>query len=227
MAQNIVHAATGAQMYPVNNDKGNRLKTPIYVLSVFVAALKQYFGNPNRIPLEFSNYTWTEDQSTSEIWISEDYSADRGVIGKRPTVLVGLNAQQFPQQSLGDYLHHDMEESTSHMYNVVDSTVRFRCISQNMLSSLELATELRYFIAGFRHQIEKAFCLDKIRIAEISKTQRIEEYKEYWVTDLACELKYQEVWGIVTENLKIKSIYTDLKITDNAKKILPQQKIQS
>lgn len=213
----------GAKLYPVDDCKGYRLKTPIYVLSVLVAVFRQYFGSPNRIPSETSKYLWTPDQATSNIWISEEHNADRAVIGKRPALLVNIYGQSYPQQAIGDYASHDMANSTSYMFNIVDSAIRFRCISENMLSSMELATEVRYFISGFRHQIEQAFRFDKLRISQVSLTQRIEEYKEYWVTDLTAELKYQEVWGITTENLKVKSVFTDLRITEEAKKILPQQ----
>lgn len=213
----------GAKLYPVQGCTGYRLKTPIYVLSVLVASLRQYFGSPGRIPSEISSYVWDPDHAKSNLWISEDYNADRAVVGKRPSVLVSLDNQSYPQQAIGDYMAHDMANSTTYMFNVIDATARYRCISENMLSSVELATEVRYFISGFRHQLEKAFCLDKLRVAQVGRTQKIEEYKEYWVTDVMAELKYQESWGVTTENLKIKSIYTDLRITEAAKNILPQQ----
>jgi hypothetical protein len=61
----------------------------------------------------------------------------------------------------------------------------------------------------------------------MGKTQKIEEYKEFFVTDFVCELKYQEMWGVTTENLKVKSVFTNLQIDpDSAKKLLPQQQIR-
>lgn len=227
MNPEILQSPSGVPLYPLNRDTGHRLKTPIYLLSVFVASLKQYFSTKNRIALETSLYLWDSDQAKSNIWISEEYSFDRSIIGKRPAVLVGFDQQTYPQQTIGDYYSHDMVNSTSYLFNMVEGGIRFRCISENMLSSLELATEVRYFLAAFRHEIEKAFCLDKIRPIQMAKTQKIEEYKEFWVTDFNCELKYQEMWGVTTENLKVKSVFTNLQIDqDSAKKLLPQQQIR-
>lgn len=222
-----IQSPSGVPLYPINRDTGHRLKTPIYILSVFVASLRQYFSTTNRIAVETSLYFWDPDQSKSNVWISEEYSFDRSVIGKRPAVLIGFEQQAYPQQTIGDYYSHDMPNSTSYLFNMIDGALRFRCISENMLSSLELATEVRYFLAAFRHEIEKAFCLDKIRPLQMGKTQKIEEYKEFFVTDFICELKYQEMWGVTTENLKVKSVFTNLQIDpDSAKKLLPQQQIR-
>lgn len=227
MNYTALQSPNGVPLYPINRETGHRLKTPIYILSVFVASLRQYFSTTNRIALETSLYLWDPDQSKSSIWISEEFSFDRSVIGKRPAVLIGFDQQAYPQQSMGDYFSHDIANSTSYLFNLVEGSIRFRCISENMLSSLELATEVRYFLAAFRHEIEKAFCLDKMRPVQMSKTQRIEEYKEFWVTDFNCELKYQEMWGVTTENLKVKSVFTNLQIDqDSAKKLLPQQQIR-
>jgi hypothetical protein len=215
----------GRKLYPIKNNTEYRIKSPIHILSVFVSTLKQFFGTQNRISTDYSTYLWTEDQSKSNIWISEEFSADRSVIGKRPSILVGIKQMAYPQQSIGDYSMFDIKNSTTYTLNIVDSIIRFRCISENMLSSLELATEIKYFVSTFAHQISEAFCLDKFRGAQITETQKIEEYKEYFVTDFLCELKYQEILGVKTENLRIKSVFTNLVFSESAKKILSEQKI--
>lgn len=216
----------GVTLYPIKHETGYRIKSPIYVLSVFVATLKQFFGTQNRVSTDFSNYLWTEDQSESNVWISEEHNANRSVVGKRPAILVGMKQISYPQQSLGDYSMHDLKNSTTYMLNIVESIIRFRCISENMLSSLELATEVKYFVSTFGHQISEAFCFDKFRGSQITETQKIEEYKEFFVTDFLCELKYQEILGVKTENLRIKSVFTNLIFSDSARKILSEQKIQ-
>lgn len=227
MESSPIQSPNGVPLYPISHEKGHYLKTPIYIISVFVASLRQYFSSGNRIAAETSLYLWDPDQSKSNLWISEEFSFDRTVVGKRPAVLVGFEQQAYPQQSIGDYFSHDIANSTSYIFNMVEGSLRFRCISENMLSSLELATEVRYFLAAFRHEIEKAFCLDKIRPIQMSKTQKIDEYKEYWVTDFNCELKYQEMWGVTTENLRVKSVFTNLQIDENStKKLLPQLEIR-
>lgn len=227
MEYSPIQSPNGVPLYPVNKESGHHLKTPIYILSVFVATLKQYFSSPNRIAAETSLYVWDPDQAKSNVWISEEFSFDRTVIGKRPAILIGFEQQAYPQKAMGDFFSHDVQNSTSYIFNMIEGSLRFRCISENMLSSLELTTEVRYFIAAFRHEIERAFCLDKIRPMQMSKTQKIDEYKEYWVTDFNCELKYQEMWGVTTENLRVKSVFTNLQIDENStKKLLPQLQIR-
>ena len=218
-----IKSLTGATLYPVRAEDGCYLKTPIYVLSVFVASLRQYFGSTNRISSGASNYLWNPDQAVSNVWISETYNADRAVVGKRPSILVSIDQAQYPQDAINDFFGFDPNTGLVSMFNMNHSVVQFRCIAESMLASMELATELRYFVSGFRNQIERAFSLDRVRAVSTGKTQRIEEYKEYWTTDFACEVKYQEHWGITTESLRVKSVFTNLKISETAKNILPQQ----
>ena len=218
-----VKSLTGQILYPVKAEDGCYLKTPIYILSVFVASLRQYFGSPNRISSGASNYLWDPDQAVSNVWISETYHADRSVVGKRPSILVSIEQAQYPQQSLNDLFGFDPNTGLTSMFNLNESVVQFKCISENMLSSVELATELRYFISAFRNQIETAFSLDRVRAISTGKTQKTEEYKEYCCTDFVCEVKYQEHWGVVAESLKVKSVFTNLKIDETTKNLLPQQ----
>lgn len=224
-ANDTLISPDGVRLYPIKPHTGHRIKSPIYAISVFVATLKQFFGTENRISTDFSKYLWKEDQAESNVWISEEHNANRSVIGKRPAILVGIKQIAYPQQSLGDYSLHDLQNSTTYMLNIVESVIRFRCISENMLSSLELATEVKYFVSAFGHQISEAFCFEKFRASQMTETQKIEEYKEFFVTDFLCELKYQEILGVKTENLRIKSVFTNLIFSDSAKKILSEQKI--
>jgi hypothetical protein len=225
-ATHLASPFNGVPLYPTSDSHGgHRLKSPIYVLSVFVAALKQYFGTSNRIAIDYSNYKWEKDQSVSNVWISEEFSMDRSVIGKRPSILVSINGTNYPQQTLGDFSHFDPTNSTSYMINVMESALNFRCVSENMLSSLELATEVKYFLSTFCHQISGYFCLEKFRPTQMSKTQKIEEYKEFFVTDLLCELKYKEILGIEIESLRVKTVFSDLVLDNKIKDILFESKI--
>lgn len=225
-SQQAPRTFNGVPLYPAHDTiHGHRLKSPIYILSVFVSCLKQYFGTSNRISIDFSNYKWEKDQASSGIWISEEFSFDRSVIGKRPCILVSINNTDYPQQALGDFSHFDLESSTSYTINVMESLLNFRCVSENMLSSLELATEVKYFISTFYSYISSYFCLTKLRPAKMGKTQKIEEYKEFFVTDFSCELKYNEILGVEIEGLKVKTVFTDLVLDSQTRDILYENKI--
>lgn len=220
-----VTSLIGSTLYPISESGGYYLKTPIFILSVFVSILKQFFSTSPRMSLETSQYLWTPDPAESQVWISEEFSADRKIVGKRPSILVIFGDQQYPTVTLGDLSSFNSETSTSHTFNLVNGQVSFRCISENMLSSLELATEVRYFLSSFRQSIQDTFCLDRVRPISTSKAQKIEEYKEYWATDVNCEIIYQESFGTTQEALRIRSVLTGFKISESAKKILPQHRI--
>jgi len=59
----------------------------------------------------------------------------------------------------------------------------------------------------------------------MGKTQKIEEYKEFFVTDFSCELKYNEILGVEIEGLKVKTVFTDLVLDNQTRDILYENKI--
>lgn len=199
--------------YPLKTCHGDRIRTPIYVLAVIVAILKQYFGTTNRISMEESKYLWKEDQGESDLYVSEEFAFEPLVAGKRPAILIGLDGQTFPRLAMADLLYFDPTTSTSHHVAASQSAVRFRCMHESMLGAMELATELKYFVDVFRLQIQDSYCFDTFRAAQASSPQKIEEYKDYWIVDLVCELKYQEKWGVTLEHLRVKSVAVDLRIS--------------
>lgn len=212
--------------YPLKDCHADRIRTPIYIVSVLVAILRQYFGTDKRIALQDSKYLWKEDQAESDIYIAEEWDFNREVIGKRPAILVGLDNQIFPRISMSDMLGFDPQTGTAHYITAPQTVARFRCLHESTLSSLELITEVKYFVDVFRKQIEQTYCFDTIRAVQASSPQKVEEYKDYFVSDLMCELKYQEKWGVTTEHLRVKSVSVDLRIQPIEEKIgLAQQSL--
>jgi hypothetical protein len=182
------------------------IKTPIYVISCIVASLRQYFGTEKRISTEFSKYFWQEDQAISDIYIAEEFNHGREVVGKRPSAIVSFSEIGFNKDAMGDFMGQSESGNEVRKLSRVSGAIRIRCISENALSSVELATEIRYFIDTFRDQIQCAHKLDLLRCRSISGPARIEEYKEYWTTELICDISYQENWSVMMESLRIKSV---------------------
>jgi hypothetical protein len=190
----------------MTKEGGNFIKTPIYVISCIVSVLRQYFGTPNRLSLEHSKYLWEEDQRKSDIYIAEDFHGDREVVGKKPCMLVGFPQMQFPKDVIADVMHRNDNSGSISYLGRTNGNVRIRCISDKSLSSIELATEVKYFIDVFRHQIQCAHGLDYLRASGVAGPTRIEEYKEHWTTEVGCEIMYQENWSVFVESLRFKSI---------------------
>jgi hypothetical protein len=185
------------------------IKTPINLISSFVGVLRQYFGTENRITMEASKYLWKESLKDSDVWISHEFNDSPEVLGKRPAILVSFPQASFQKNVLADMMNFSPNGEVRNM-ETTQGNIRLRCISSSAMSSVELATEVKYFVSVFRNQIQQDYCLDYLRPSGLIGPNRIEEYKEYWTSDVICDIIYQENWGIVIEHLRVKSINVDL-----------------
>jgi len=187
------------------------IKTPIYVVSSMVGALRQYLSTENRLTTDYSSYLWDPEPSKTKVKIVEDSNTSTESLGQYPLVSVSLPQIVYEQSVMSDMMDFLPSEGSLRILEINKAQMRFRCISISHLASMELATEIKYFISVFRHQLEHDLCLDKIRQSGFSGPQRVEEYKEYWTTDVTCDILYQENWGVAIEHLKVKTINLDLK----------------
>ena len=192
-------------------EKRDFMLTPIHVLSCIVGVLRQYFGTEGRIAVDSSKYLWDADPRKSDVCIMEEFHDTRDVVGKRPLILVGFPQSSYSKDVIGDMMNYMPDGAEVRNIGMTQGQVRLRCISDKALASIELATEVKYFVNVFRHQIQCAHKLDYFRPSQMQGPQRIEEYKEYWTTDVLCDIVYQENWGVFIEHLRIKSINVDLK----------------
>jgi len=196
----------------MNTEQRDFMMTPIHVVSCIVGVLRQYFGTDGRIAVDTSKYLWNADPRTSDVYIVEEFNDTRGVVGKKPLILVGFPQSTYPKNVVGDMMNYIPNGAEVRNIGTTHGQIRLRCISDNALSSIELATEVKYFIGVFRQQIQCSHHIDYLRPSGMQGPAKIEEYKEYWTTDVSCDIVYQENWGVFIEHLRIKSINTELKI---------------
>jgi hypothetical protein len=187
------------------------VKTPIHLVSSLVGVLRQYFGTENRITMDSSKYMWREDLKKSDLWIAEEFNPSVEIVGKRPSILVGYLSGQIEKSVIADMMAY-IPNGEVRNFELTRAQVPFKCISTTAIASVELATELRYFMSVFREQIQKDYCIDYLRPSQFTGPQRVEEYKEYWTSQVICDIVYQENWGVVIEHLRVKSINIDLQI---------------
>jgi hypothetical protein len=179
----------------MSEQKKDFIMTPIHIVSCMVGILRQYFGTENRISVDRSKYIWKEDPRTSDLWIMEEFHDTRDVVGKRPLVLVGFPQASYPKDVMSDMLNYLPGGSEVRNICRTQGQIRFRCISDKALASIELATEIKYFIDIFRQQIQCSHGLDYLRSSTMQGPAKIEEYKEYFISN-------DEKWFQMFEKLK-------------------------
>jgi len=181
-------------------------KTPIFMVSSFVGALRQYFSGDQRIAIEKSSYLWDEDPTKTKVLITQSFSPERDGAGKRPSIVVAFPQKTFVPGVLGDGMGFYPKDGREDMLNLIQGQMTFTCVSDKALGAEELATEVAYFLRSFRTTIQCALGLDKMMIDSMAGPTKMEEYKEYWASTVNMSLNYQDNFSLLKEGLKIKSI---------------------
>ena len=131
-------------------EKRDFMLTPIHVLSCIVGVLRQYFGTEGRIAVDSSKYLWDADPRKSDVCIMEEFHDTRDVVGKRPLILVGFPQSSYSKDVIGDMMNYMPDGAEVRNIGMTQGQVRLRCISDKALASIELATEVKYFV-NLRH----------------------------------------------------------------------------
>lgn len=183
----------------------HQLKTPVYLLGLGMALIKQYFGSEDRVALEKASLRWREDSADcqSEIYIGTQDNLDQETIQKRPAVIVAMGDVAFPQAVIADRMSYDAEQGIVDYLDRAEGTWTFYCISEKPTEALGMATEIKYFFQTYRHFIANTYSLDKIRATGITSYKKHPEVKDYY--GCVCEVMFalQDNFGVSIESLKI------------------------
>lgn len=197
--------------YPI--DQGTeapcQLKTPVYMLGLGVALLRQYFGTEDRLALEKSKYLWAEDQEVSQVYISHQDNLDYQTIGKRPAIIVSLEGMDFTQRVISDRFAVTDEGDAQFMdYSKTGWT--FTCISDKALDSLGLAGEIKYFIQTYRQFLRSTYALQTIRVMSLGKYSKQKDFKDLYGTTVSVMVETNDSFEVDLEALKVSAIKLQL-----------------
>lgn len=194
--------------YPLDscNNSCDQLKTPVYMLGLGSALLRQYFGMEDRIALEKSKYLWTEDQETSQIYIGYQSNLDYQVIGKRPAIIVSIGDIEYPRDVIGDHMDEVLETGGTHILDHFKGSWLFTCLSDKPLDALGLAGEIKYFFQTYRRYMAPAYSLEKIRVMSIGQYKAQKEFKDTFGCAVNVMFEVQDNFEVTQESLKVGAI---------------------
>lgn len=193
--------------YPISSETSApcQLKTPIYMLGLGVALIRQHFGNDDRVALEKSKYLWQDDQEVSQVYIGHQDNLDYTTIAKRPAIIVSLDAQVFPREVIADRFNVT-EDGESQFIDYATGGWLFTCLSDKPLDSLGLAGEIKYFFQTYRQFIRPAYALQSIRVMAMGRYQQQKDFKNMYGTVVSVAFEVQDNFEVDQESLKVGAI---------------------
>lgn len=214
-------AANCKELEPGSSDSCRQVRSPIWVIKVFVSLLRQYFGSPERTRLEQGTYIWRDDPDTSEIYIEDEFNWNITSVGKRPALIVtlgGIAESKDTATTLGrsGVVGYDSSNDSYIFASVDQVSLSIQGVSGSKLDSIAVAWEARSFLRTYAMPIEKEYMLHQLSSPNLGNAQKFEEYKDYWATPVNISFNLVDSWALTTESLKVKSIGMTVKTTVEA-----------
>jgi len=201
--------------YPVTDttQAACQFKTPVYLLGLGVALMKQHFGNQNRLTLDKSSFIYTDDLTDpqSALGIGHRDNLNFESMGKRPYIIVDLGEISFPKSSINEHMGWDDSLGTTYFIEYVKASWVFNCLSPKPLEAWALAGEVKYFLQTYHKMIAGAYCLDELKVAAISGYAKIPDYEEIKGVSVIVNLSFQQNYGVTIDQLKLSAINLQLQ----------------
>ena len=192
------------------NESCDQMKTPVYMLGLGVALLRQFFGTEDRISLEKSQFLWKEDQELSGLYIGYQDTHDFQVVGKRPAIIVQLNDTTYPQEVIGDSLKVDEATGGKAFLDHAVSSWTFLCFSDKATEAMALAGEVKYFFQTYRQFLAPSYSLSKVRVVQLGRYEKQKEYKDMYACPVTVAFDVYDNFEVQPEELRVSAINLQL-----------------
>ena len=192
--------------YPIEGENcriPHQLRTTNWLVGSMVSILRQYFSSQDRMVLERATLLWNPDATLSKIQIDSVDNLKYQEGDKYPKILVDVENQTFPQDSLGDMDNFDAPTGTTGYTTRIETAFSLECWGLKKLEATAMADEIRYFLQAYRQVIATAYRFDKIRVTQVLKPVKYKQFDDYWITRAIVELNLQDTWGVAKEALEV------------------------
>jgi hypothetical protein len=146
-------------------------------------------------------YTWTYDPRTTKVVIADKYSADRGTVAKRPSIIVSREAFRwsgsFRQDGIGPQKPQAQQVQQQNPNNLIGSTftdllqaaVTFQVIAQRPAEADELANQLFLALTAYRAALKQKG-IHQITSLSLSEERVLDSGAEIKLTGVTITLSF-------------------------------------
>jgi hypothetical protein len=174
----------------------------MWLISTMVSLLQQHFGSDDRMTLGLSTFKWSRDANVTKIVIDNVDNTDFGTGDIQPRILVDLENQGFPRDTIGDRNDYLAELGQENFTIRIESAFSIETWSNKKLEAWALADEVRLFIQTYRTFIAHQHCFNFLRPSQIIKPVKSKMYEDYWIARTIIAFDLSDSWGVRREDLK-------------------------
>lgn len=190
--------------YGVDSTIGDIKKDPIVLYGIFLELTRQLFATEG-----YSKYTWTNNPSTSKVYIQPEYVWDDEIVEKRPAVFISLpelNYSSYTQRNVGQ-VSMDLKEGIYNYARRIQGTVQWIIIGETKGEALTVGTDILNYVDAFADVISKDFCFEEFYVTQFTPVSVVKEARERIRTTLTAKFAVQETWSLKLESPKLKELH--------------------
>ena len=184
-------------------------KTPTVLYGIFTEVIKQFYLNPENLPIGTPEYVWSPDPTKTKIWIDTELSWNDRTPELRPAIYTKLSPISYSSltgrkdASAGERLQTgelDFSRSGS-------GTVSFVHIAGSTGEACKLGDATLDYLDAFGKVIRDDFCFTSFALTGRVALQELpKESKERYGSVVEVSYSFQDRWTLKLESQRLKSV---------------------
>ena len=186
---------------------GNIRKTPIVLYGIFTELCRQFYANPDNLPLEVK-YVWSNDVKKTQIWIDTEYKWEDANPEFRPAIYVKLSDITYVSLTgrHDSRMGSNLEEGEMSFSRNGTGQVSWIHVARSKGEAVAIAGATLDYLDALSKIIKDDFCFQSFEIVGLSPLALDKESKERYRSVVTGAFSFQDTWTIKMESPKLKRI---------------------
>ena len=168
--------------------------SPLALIGIFVAFLRERFTTPNNPP----NFLWSDDPNHATVLVESAYDAPGNTKrGKKPAVYVDKDQSVYGKSILGDRAEHNFRNRNEGQWCLSTVPMIIDCVAANKGPSAILGDIVHWTLHASSDLIQAAFGLHDMTSPTMGRTIPYEDDREAWTTPISFTIQYNVRWTLV------------------------------
>lgn len=169
---------------------------------------------PQSLGYAFSHKYVADNEAASDTVLAINYDWKAKAPGKYPAVFVFRDdAVIESSKTIGQMIGINVAESIEQRIALIKMNVRLVIIAQGIGFAEGFADYMKYPFMYFAKEIERDYCIHKLRLLEMSKPapyQQQASSQDLYTVELIMNLEFYNQWAIKGDDLKLKTFTAEI-----------------
>ncbi len=146
------------------------------------------------------------DSTKSDIYLDLAYNWNASVVNKRPAVVVQRGQESISHSVFSNTIGSSVMDSLKTKQTINTLPILISCIATNVGFVEQFSDYIKMPLLHHGEEIYRDFGFRKFRLLAKSAPELVAEAKDYFRINLQIETSYDEMWKVIGDDLKLKTV---------------------